>query len=227
MISQFVAAFARTRACSMIVAICLLSSLTARADSPTIDLLEQPAAAQQHSPFDLLERIEPSNVVARSLRDRASESQSDSATEIGCPPECDDDKAILPINLLQLTPPPPAPKIVAAPKVPVTPKPIVRMKSASWCVVCVRAKKEIAAAKDCPFELLAINDEQCTTPLPSFEWTVAGKLWTTSDPKTGKERPGYYGYADLLANWKATQPAKPAAPAAAPAPEQPTRIATK
>lgn len=84
-------------------------------------------------------------------------------------------------------------------------KPTIQMRSASWCSVCNRAKEEICAVKDCPFDLEVISDEDSRVPLPIITWRVAGKLWTTPDPSTGKASGGYTNYAALLANWKATQ----------------------
>lgn len=86
-------------------------------------------------------------------------------------------------------------------------KPIVRMKSASWCGVCRTAKQEIGEAKDCPFELVVDPNENAQTVLPEFTWQAGGKWWTPIDPATGQPRPGYFGVKDLVAHWESTRPA--------------------
>ncbi|MFM9964434.1 MAG: hypothetical protein ACKV2Q_24795 [Planctomycetaceae bacterium] len=100
---------------------------------------------------------------------------------------------------------PASPAAPAAPK-PSPKKPIVYMRSASWCGPCRVAKKEIQAAADCPFELRIIPDEQPERALPRFTWEVDGKWFAPIDRKTGAERSGYYGVADLVAHWKQSQP---------------------
>ena len=84
-------------------------------------------------------------------------------------------------------------------------KPIVRMKSASWCGVCRTAKQEIGEAKDCPFELVVDPNENAQTALPEFTWEAGGKWWTPVDPATGQPRPGYFGLKDLVTHWESTQ----------------------
>ena len=80
-----------------------------------------------------------------------------------------------------------------------TNKPILRMRSASWCRTCSTVIADVAKAKDCPFELRVIDDENSTESLPRFTWEANGRWWSPTQP-------GYRGLPDLIAHWRSTQP---------------------
>ena len=75
------------------------------------------------------------------------------------------------------------------------------------CLPCVRARLELAAAKDLPFRIVW-KDEAAPawlTSRPAFWWHVSGQQPNQADVKNTRQVTGWNGVKDFSARWKASR----------------------
>lgn len=191
-----------------IITLCALLLMAATANAQ-FDLLETPASQAAPSAFDLLHVADPNIAdpnIGRASSPMASSAESDFDLLYVAKPKEPEPTVVEAACLCGCNKPNCGCSAIAA-GAGACRKPIIRMRSASWCSYCRAAIKDVAEAEDCPFELEIVNDEASQTSLPRFTWEAGGKWYVPLDPQTGKERAGYRGLEDLIAHWRVTQPA--------------------
>lgn len=87
-------------------------------------------------------------------------------------------------------------------------KPQVWAYSTAGCVPCKRAKDELAAEKDLPFEVIWKEGPRpaCVTgAYPAFWWHVSRDAPSCEDAANTRVHNGYAGVRDLVERWKANR----------------------